>query len=93
MFDSLEPVLLDYALQYNAELWITSANSGILISAYLQYSHHSVIVGENVTDLFKRIAIISMENLILNELNSLRRIELAHQVVEKSSLSSKMVNV
>lgn len=93
MFESLEPLLVDYAIQYDAELWITSANTGILISTYLQYSHHSVIIGENVIDLFKRIAIVSMENLILKELNNLRRIELAHQVVEKSSLSSKMVNV
>ena len=46
-----------------------------------------------MTDLFKRIAIVSMETLILKELNNLRRIELAHQVVEKSSLSSKMINV
>ncbi|XP_003387405.2 PREDICTED: ras-related protein Rab-34-like [Amphimedon queenslandica] len=47
----------------------------------------SAKTGDNVAELFQRIAIISMENLVMKELSRLRKDEIARQVqLEKSTL-------
>ena len=45
-------------------------------------------VGLNVEDLFNRITVVSFENIVMKELERLRRIDLAHSVVERSTLIS-----
>ena len=57
------------------------------ISSFVSY------VGDNVAELFQRIAIISMENLVMKELSRLRKDEMARQVqLEKSTLISELVH-
>ena len=42
-----------------------------------------------MADLFNRITIVSFENLIMKEVDRLRKIDLANSVVEKSTLISQ----
>ena len=70
-----QKIAVDYAVEYSAELWMTSAKTG-----------------QNVSDLFNRITITTFENLIQKEISSLRKMELAHNVIEKSTLIRVHVN-
>lgn len=60
----------------------------ILLWCSYTYCH---LTGENVAELFNRIAIVSMENIVMKELATLRKLELTHQVVERSSLIRKLI--